>query len=144
MKATLVLVLAAAAAAGKVAVRLNQLSETNTESITTVPVIVKVKVDIAAMEKGAAASSDPRQFVYDFLNKASEENLKTLSGVVDVKDAKPLWIGGAFYLPRATKETVDKLSASNSVTYVDLNAADVSFEILKNEKEAIREAGKIE
>ncbi|KAH9111850.1 hypothetical protein AeMF1_013719 [Aphanomyces euteiches] len=115
----LVLVLAAAAAADKVAVRLNRLFETNTESITTVPVIVKVKVNIAAMEKGAAASSDPRQFVYDFLNKASEENFKTLSGVAD-------------------------LSAYNSVTYVDLNAADVSFEILKNEKEAIREAGKIE
>ncbi|KAH9111851.1 hypothetical protein AeMF1_013720 [Aphanomyces euteiches] len=144
MKDTHVLVLAAAAAADKVAVRLNRLFETNTESVTTAPVIVKVKVDIAAMEKGAAASSDPRQFVYDFLNKASEENFKTLSGVVDVKDAKPLWIGGAFYLPRATKETVDKLSAYNSVTYVDLNAADVSFEILKNEKEAIREAGKIE
>ncbi|KAH9175068.1 hypothetical protein AeNC1_017658 [Aphanomyces euteiches] len=83
----LVLVLAAAAAADKVAVRLNRLFETNTESITTVPVIVKVKVNIAAMEKGAAASSDPRQFVYDFLNKASEENFKTLSGVADVKDA---------------------------------------------------------
>ncbi|KAH9110655.1 hypothetical protein AeMF1_014618 [Aphanomyces euteiches] len=140
MKATLVLVLAAAAAADKVAVRLNRLFEANTESLATAPVMVKVKLDIAAMEKGAAASSDPRQFVYDFLNKASEENLKTLSGVVDVKDAKPLWIGGAFYLPQATKETVDKLSASNSVTYVDLNAADVSFEILKNEKEAAHEA----
>ncbi|CAK4074078.1 unnamed protein product [Aphanomyces euteiches] len=140
MKATLVLVLAAAAAADKVAVRLNRLFEANTESLATAPVMVKVKLDIAAMEKGASASSDPRQFVYDFLNKASEENLKTLSGVVDVKDAKPLWIGGAFYLPQATKETVDKLPASNSVTYLDLNAADVSFEILKNDKEAAHEA----
>ncbi|KAH9100152.1 hypothetical protein LEN26_016127 [Aphanomyces euteiches] len=86
----------------------------------------------------------PRQFVYDFLNKASEENLKTLSGVVDVKDAKPLWIGGAFYLPRATKETVDKLSVSSSVTYLDLNAADASFEVLKNNKEAAQEVGKNE
>ncbi|KAH9108372.1 hypothetical protein AeMF1_016459 [Aphanomyces euteiches] len=58
--------------------------------------------------------------------------------------AKPLWIGGAFYLPQATKETVDKLSASNSVTYLDLNAADVSFEILKNDKETIRAAVKNE
>ncbi|CAK4172884.1 unnamed protein product [Aphanomyces euteiches] len=144
MKATLVLVLAAAAAADKVAVRLNRLFEANTESLATAPVMVKVKLDIAAMEKGASASSDPRQFVYDFLNKASEENLKTLSGVVDVKDAKPLWIGGALYLPQATKETVDKLSASNSVTYLDLNAADVSFEILKNDKETIRAAVKNE
>ncbi|KAH9118247.1 hypothetical protein LEN26_012238, partial [Aphanomyces euteiches] len=127
MKATLVLVLAAAAVADKVAVRLNRLFEANTESLATAPVMVKVKLDIAAMEKGAAASSDPRQFVYDFLNKASEENLKTLSGVVD-----------------ATKETVDKLSASNSVTYLDLNAADVSFEILKNDKETIRAAVKNE
>ncbi|KAH9108306.1 hypothetical protein AeMF1_011278 [Aphanomyces euteiches] len=86
----------------------------------------------------------PRHFVYDFLNKASEENLKTLSGVVDVKDAKPLWIGGAFYLPRATKETVDKLSVSSSVTYLDLNAADASFEVLKNNKEAAQEVGKNE
>ncbi|CAK4071710.1 unnamed protein product [Aphanomyces euteiches] len=148
MKTAFVLALAAVAAADKVAVRLNRFFETNTnantESVITAPVIVKVKLDIAALEKGAAASSDPRQFVYDFLTKASEENLKTLSGVVDVKDAKPLWIGGAFYLPRATKETVDKLSASNSVTYLDLNAADVSFEILKNDKEAVREAGKNE
>ncbi|CAK4077128.1 unnamed protein product [Aphanomyces euteiches] len=141
MKATLVVTLAAAAAADKVAVRLNRYFEASTESLVTAPILVKANLDIAALEKGAAASSNARQFVYDFLNKASDENLKTLSSIIDVTGVKAIPIGGAFLIPDGTKDIVGKLSASSAVTYLDLNSVDFSKpEVLTNAKEAAREA----
>ncbi|CAK4067951.1 unnamed protein product [Aphanomyces euteiches] len=145
MKTAFILALAATAAADKVAVRLNRFFEANTESVVSTPILVKVKLDIAALEKGAAAAADPRQFVYDFLNKASEENLKTLSSVIDVKNVQSIPIGGAFVVPNGSKDIVNKLSSVSSVTYLDLNAADFSNpDVLKNNKEVAREAAKNE
>ncbi|KAH9095779.1 hypothetical protein LEN26_017705 [Aphanomyces euteiches] len=149
MKAAFVLALAAAAAADKVAVRLNRFFEANTngntEAVVTAPVLVKYKLDFAALESGAAASANPRQFVFDFLTNASKENLKTLSTIVNTKDVQSLWIGGAFYLPRATKETVDILAASNAIAYLDLNAVDSSNPpVITNTKESTRVGGKNE
>ncbi|CAK4636989.1 unnamed protein product, partial [Aphanomyces euteiches] len=144
-KTAFILALAATAAADKVAVRLNRFFEANTESVVSTPTVVKVKLDIAALEKGAAAAADPRQFVYDFLNKASEENLKTLSSVIDVKDVQSIPIGGAFVVPNGSKDITNKLSSVSSVRYLDLNAADFSNpDVLKNNKEVAREAAKNE
>ncbi|KAG9405716.1 hypothetical protein AC1031_003631 [Aphanomyces cochlioides] len=81
------------------------------------------------------------QFVYDFLNKVSDENLKTLSNIIDVTGVKAIPIGGAFLIPDGTKDIVSKLSASSAVTYLDLNSVDFSKpEVLKNAKEVAREA----
>ncbi|CAK4072992.1 unnamed protein product [Aphanomyces euteiches] len=145
MKAAIVLALAATAAADKVAVRLARFFEASTEAASTATILIKFNLDVAALEKGAAAATKPTQFVYDTLKKASEENLKTLAGIVDVKEAKTLWISGGVVIPKATKEIVDKLSASSAVTYLDLNAKDFSKpDVLKNDKESAHEAAKNE
>ncbi|KAG9405711.1 Suppressor of the cold-sensitive snRNP biogenesis mutant brr1-1 [Aphanomyces cochlioides] len=145
MKAALMLALAAAVAADKVAVRLARFFEASTESVSTTQVLVKFNVDIAAIEKGAASAAQPTQYVYDALKKASDENLKTLGGIIDTKDVEAIWIAGGFVIPKATKEIVDKLSSSSAITYLDLNAKDFSEpDVFKKEKESTREAAKNE
>ncbi|CAK4066945.1 unnamed protein product [Aphanomyces euteiches] len=145
MKAALVLALAAAVAADKVAVRLARFFEASTESVSTTQVLVKFNVDIAAIEKGAASAAQPTQYVYDALKKASDENLKTLGGIIDTKDVEAIWIAGGFVIPKATKQIVDKLSSSSAITYLDLNAKDFSKpDVFKKDKESTREAAKNE
>ncbi|KAH9104540.1 hypothetical protein AeMF1_019396 [Aphanomyces euteiches] len=99
MKTALVLALAAAVAADKVSVRLTRYLEKKTESLSTETVLAKIKLDIPALQKGAASAANPHQYLYDTLKKTSDENLKALAAIVDVNDVKPLWIAGGFAFP---------------------------------------------
>ncbi|KAG9405710.1 Suppressor of the cold-sensitive snRNP biogenesis mutant brr1-1 [Aphanomyces cochlioides] len=140
MKTALVLALAAAVAADKISLRLARYLEKKTESVSTETVLTKFKLDIPALQKEAAGAANPHQYLYDTLKKTSDENLKTLAAIVDVKDVKPLWIAGAFAFPNATKATVDKLAASNSVIYLDLNAKDYKTPKVLKKTPSAREA----
>ncbi|RLO01300.1 hypothetical protein DYB28_008436 [Aphanomyces astaci] len=118
---------ASAVAASIVSVRVDQFFESGTESTFKANVLVKFNVAIAALEAGAKASTAPRQYVFDFLKEAAEENEAKLAGVVPADaTVTSLFIGGAASISGVTKATLDALTALNVVTYVDLNANDFS------------------